>query len=490
MSGLIARGVGIDFGGGECRVMAVEGNEYRHLCTAAVPNLISRRGSPGDGYPLRRESIKRHTGMETVVDFEGHVRRTDDVLAALLKEVKAGSEAKLGASISGVAISIPPCFTDRQKKATQVCAEAAGFRNVALVDDSQAAALDHAVRTRQRGRWLIYGFGRTAFFATVLDGTQAKHHNGTVQLGGDDLSGLIVDELVRRGTPRQIGAAETDWRLAPWLFEVAGRCKRALSESEQFAVEAPVASAAGTVRVTFARTDFERLIAGRVQETLRMAEQTVQEEGIQPVDIDCVLLLGGSTKIPLVRRRIREFFPCELVDLPEDSVARGAALSASTLVGACFERNELAVPTAGMPQKLVEAWLRVQRAYEDDAMEDVIRFYNQFLEAAREDLSGMYQRRAAQLEEAGKNEEAIRLLQKGLECFRDNKAIASRLSDYYVQSATGFLRAASLARKQRDRRDCFDFCERDIKRSLSHVAGNPRAVALLEQLRIAKRMAR
>lgn len=490
MAESIARGVGIDFGGGECRVMAVEGGEYRHLHTAAVHSLLMRRASPGDGYPLRRESIKRHTGMETAVDFQGQAVRTDDVLATLLKEVKNASEAKLGAAITGVAVSVPPCFTDRQKMATKLCAEAAGFRCVALVDDSQAAALDYAVRTRQRGRWLLYGFGRTVFFATVLDGPQAKHHNGTVQLGGDDLSGLVVDELVRRGLPRQIDAAAEDWRLAPWLFDVAARCKRALSESEQFADEAPLLGSGRRIRVEFARTDFERLIAGRVQETLRMAQQTVDEEGIQPADINCVLLLGGSTQIPIVRRRIREFFPCELVDLPEDSVARGAALSASTLVGACFERNKVAVPVAGMPPKLVETWLRVQRAYEDDAMEDVIRFYNQFLDAAREDLSGMYQRRAAELDEAGKHEEAIRLLQKGLECFRENKAIASRLSDYYVQSAADFLRAASLAKKQRERRDCFDFCERDIKRSLSHMAGNPRAIALLEQLRIVKRMAR
>jgi tetratricopeptide (TPR) repeat protein len=481
MSERTARGIGLDFGGGVCRVMAVEGSQYQPLLTAPTPQLISHRSSGGDSCPWRRESIKRYTGMEKVVDVRGRESRTDDVLTAFLRQVKHDAETELKAIIRGLVVSIPPCFTDRQRAATKHWAEAAGFGAVALVDDSKAAALDYAVRTKQRGKWLLYGLGRSVFFATILEGTEPKQHNGDVHLGGDDFDCLIADRLARAGA---------DWRAFEPLMKAAEKCKRLLSEREEVAREDFWPDAPGGLRFSLRRADFERLIEPTVSRTLEMAEQTVREEGLAMAEMDRILLLGGSTKIPLIRRRLEGLCPNGIVDLPEDAVARGAALYATTMVGTCFEREaRVADHPGGMPPKMVEAWRKVQEAYERDALEEVIALYREFIDVAREDLSGMYQRRARQLAAPGQEEAAISLLKKGLECCPGNTAIRKQLSEHYIRSARGSLEAARNARTKGDLKLCFRDCEGNIEESLRYDPGNAEATRLRERLKIAKRQA-
>ncbi len=455
--------------------MAVEGSEYRLLAAVPTSPLYSTRSSAADGCPWRRESIKRYTGMEKAVDWHGGEHRTDEVLTRVLSALKQQGEAALKAPIRGVAVSVPPCFTDRQKAAAKRCAEAAGFPSVALVDDSQAAALDYAVKTKQRGKWLLYGLGRSVFFATLLESTQARHHNGDSHLGGDDLDALIVDQLVREGFADQTRAPLQDMRLCHQVFEAAEQCKRLLSTQDQVR-DGPF---------TVLRVDFERWIEPRIAETLRMAEQTAREGGLRLDELDGILLLGGSTRIPLIRRKLERLCPKGVIDLAEDAVVRGAALYSTTLVGACFERSGAARPEpAGMPPRMVEAWRKVDVAYDQGALDEAIKLYEQFIGVAREDLSGLYQRRAAQLAEAGQADQAKELLKKGLEYWPANPVIRERLAEYYLRYAELRLADACKVRKWKDFKDQAKFCEQYIAKSLQYVPRNPRAAELIERLRI------
>jgi tetratricopeptide (TPR) repeat protein len=465
--------------------MAVEGSEYRRLAVVPTDPLYSTHSSAADGCPWRRESIKRYTGMEKAVDWHGREHRTDDVLTRVLRELKQQGEAALKAPIRGVAVSVPPCFTDRQKAASKRCAEAAGFATVALVDDSQAAALDYAVKTKQRGKWLLYGLGRSVFFATLLDSTQARHHNGDSHLGGDDLDALIVDQLVREGLADQTRAPLQDMRLCHQVFEAAEKCKLLLSTQDE--VRAAVSWPAGDRAPQFSirRVDFERWIGPRIEETVRMAELTAREDGLRLEEMDRILLLGGSTKIPLIRRRLEKLCPNGVVELADDAVVRGAALYSTTLVGACFERG-VAVRSepAGMPPRMVEAWRKVDLAHEQGAPDEAIKLYEQFLGLAREGLSGLYQRRAAQLADAGQEDQAKEMLEKGLEYWPANPAIRERLAEYYLRYAALRLADACRTRKWKEYKEQAKFCEQYIDKSLEYLPRNPRAAELRERLRI------
>lgn len=463
--------------------MAVEGSQYQLLATVPLPPLLSAH-APG---VWRWESIKRCTGMEKPVSVQGRHVRSDDLAIELLQRLRRDGEERLKARITGVAVSVPPCFTDRQKAAAKLCAEAAGFGAVALVVDSKAAILDHIVRTKSRGRWLVYGLGKSAFFTTVLDGADPKHHNGTIGLGGDDFDGLLLEEFVRKNILDPFAFPAGNPALSEEILRGVEACKKQLSTHEQIDNMQGARPAGLRFQTPFQRSEFERLIYDQIKDTVATAVQTVREDSLRAEEVDGILLLGGSTRIPLVRRLLKETFPNGIItESADDSVARGAALHATTLIGSCFTRSAAPPPgQAGMPPKMVQAWQKIQKAYEEDVLDEVILHYGTFIDAAREDLSNMYQRRSFQLAEAGKKAQALEMLEKSLECWPRNSSSAKKLSEHYAREAASNLRSARSS-GGKSKRDWLEKCDRDIKRSLKYDPNNPDTLKIRDHLRIAK----
>jgi TolA-binding protein/actin-like ATPase involved in cell morphogenesis len=481
MSELIATGVGIDFGSGTCRVVAVEGTQHQVLCNdfeVRWQPMVTRAREREAAHYFQFESIKRHLGKDVVIKTQEGKRHVNDLATRILQQLKQQSEERLNATITGAAVAVPPSFADRQNAAMKSCAEAAGFRHVVLLDDARAAGLAYSNQSERRGKWLVYGLGRSIFFVTVLDtanGFKPLAHNGDVHLGGDDFDAFIVDELIKHRILTQLNASSSDLRIGGELLRHAENSKRLLSQQEQVPFDLPVTSGE-RVRVTLTRRVFEPLIADRIEETMKFTERTVQEAGLTPQDIDRVLLIGGSTHIPLVKDRLRQLIDKEMEHLPDDMIARGAAIYATHLE-ACFSREAKTIPTASQAPPApepsepltrqseqtiqrtpvptlsfnetdLEKWLRsilspklatllskMLRARRVGTLDDTIVASEEFLTEAKKEFSDLYFQRAVQLAAQGRQQEAVALLQRGYELFPGNTLITEKLGELWVQQA-------------------------------------------------------
>ncbi|MCI0490203.1 MAG: Hsp70 family protein [Blastocatellia bacterium] len=473
MSEHAVRGVGIDFGAGACRVAAVEGTAYKIIiddyrvkpCPLIIrPGGLStgvQREPGGSNYAhhFHCEAIKRNLGMEKTISHGGKKLRNDEAAIDILRNLRVKGEAQLEGAITGVAITVPPCFSDRQTAAMKYCAEAAGFRNVTLVDDSRAAALAYSRESGRRGRWLVYGLGKSAFYVTALDTTddiKLLAHNGNAHLGGDDFDALIVDaviadDLTKQGIFSKPGGVSSDPRVGGELLRLAAECKERLSSQEKAEIEHSVMG----IRFSLSRAEFERLIADKIEETITLTEQTIKEADLKPEEIDRILLVGRSTSIPLVKSELSRLIGKEMEQLPDDMIAKGAAIY-STRLGACFSRSpkaslsspapELSAPPAQveLPPKMSSLWTKVQSALGDKAYDEAIIAYEDFLKAAQEDLSYICNAYAARLEGQGKKQEAMEILERTDERFPGNPVVAGKLIDIYIGRAEELKKQGSI----------------------------------------------
>jgi actin-like ATPase involved in cell morphogenesis len=471
----------VDFGGGACRAAAVEGTECQTVCSVPVP-LLFVRGSPGRTLPWRRESAKRHTGMEQVVDADGRICKTDDLLKSVFAEVRKQCERKLKAVVRGAAISVPSCFTDRQRQATIRCAEAAGFTKVAVVDDSQAAVLDYTVRTKRRGRWLLYGMGQTAFFTTLLENAEARRHNGTLQLGGDDLDAALAEDLARRGITLPAGTGTSAKLFADSVRQIKEEVVRTGS------VRLPQVAGAPSITMQF----LEKACSSRIADTVRMAEQTLEDGGVTMADVDALLLLGGSTRLPFVRQRLMDALsPKEVEELPADSVARGAALLAAARLESCFERKpESDVPP--LPERLIEAWRQIHYAQERHDLAEAIRHYESFIAAARNDVGRLYLSHADELAAESKRDSDVEaLLKKSLENAPQDRAVRQRLARFYRSRAQANIEASRRPGMSiKDLKSFLKACEDDIALSNKYDPNNPQTASVAKSLKDHRRRLR
>jgi molecular chaperone DnaK len=263
-----------------------------------------------------------------------------EISAFILRELKSWAEVFFGETVDRAVITVPAYFNDAQRQATKDAGKIAGLEVLRLVNEPTAAALAYGLHEKQRGRVAVYDLGGGTFDISILkliptaegDIYQVLSTNGDTHLGGDD-----IDNLLQSFVHEQIlDEDELDFsphgELAQELRKALIAIKHQLSETESATLRFPLPNGAVYVR-EFTRGAFEALILPVVERTRGPVEQALADARIKPTEIEEVVLVGGATRTPLIRRTVQEFFDRQPhTDLnPDEVVALGAAVQANIL---------------------------------------------------------------------------------------------------------------------------------------------------------------
>jgi len=262
------------------------------------------------------------------------------ISAMILKELKHRAEAHFGEDISKAVITVPAYFNDSERQATKDAGMIAGLEVLRIINEPTAASLAYGLQEHTQGTIAVYDLGGGTFDISILklkDGIfEVLATNGNTHLGGDDFDRRVADVIIQelreqhRFDPEQHPDTMQSIRLE------AERTKVRLSEDQKAMLTIELPSETGQYRREFTRDQLEALTRDLVEQTLGPCRQALNDADLQPSDIDEVILVGGSTRMPLVRQRIQELFGriphCELN--PDEVVALGAAVQAGILSGA------------------------------------------------------------------------------------------------------------------------------------------------------------
>ncbi len=352
--------IGIDFGTTNSEVAVLRGGQ---ACTLAgadgariLPSVvyIDSGGRRFVGRQARNvallhpertvRSVKRELGGQRSYRIDGTVYSAEQIAGLIFAELKGIAQRALEREVRRAVVTVPAYFDDLKRQATKRAAALAGLEVVRLVNEPTAAALAFGVDSGSGGAILVYDLGGGTFDVSVLqarDGVfQVLATRGDARLGGDDFDQLLARLFMERFR-EETGIDLAPDRLARQkVLQEAERVKIALSEEQSATAEIPFIAAGPrgpchlVTRVT--RQELEALLEAPVERTLRLTRGALQDAGLRPEELERVLLVGGSSRIPLVRRRVTEVLgrsPEEGID-PEEVVARGAAVQAGILAGA------------------------------------------------------------------------------------------------------------------------------------------------------------
>ncbi len=315
---------------------------------------ISAVGFPGGEQGAVIRSVKRYMGLGgdelaaadshryTFTDLSGPVVRFQvgeraytppQISAEILRALKVRAEETLKEEVRRVVITVPAYFNDGQRQATKDAGRLAGLEVMRLVNEPTAASLAYGLERRATGNVAVYDFGGGTFDVSILSIKggifEVLATNGDTHLGGDDLDRALVD-FILEGEPEESKRDRHIWNSARRAAEDA---KKRLSSELQTDVRLELPGR--VVRKTLTRGDFERMAAPLVERTLQCCRLALKDAGLEAAAIDAVVMVGGSTRIPLVRRRVHELLGSEplcSVD-PDLVVAMGAAVQGGVLMG-------------------------------------------------------------------------------------------------------------------------------------------------------------
>ncbi len=276
-----------------------------------------------------------------VVRFEvgEHQYTAPEVSAFILKELKRRAEAHLGTEVKKAVITVPAYFNDSQRQATKDAGRIAGLEVLRIVNEPTAAALAYGLNLRKQGTIAVYDLGGGTFDISLLkikDGIfEVLATGGDTHLGGDDIDNRLIDFL--REDLEQEGklSLRTSEATLQALKEAVEAAKCQLSEAEKAEIAVPLPGGAGEFRRALDRSTFESLACPVVERTVPPCRQALKDAGLRPEDIDEVILVGGSTLIPVVRKTVEKVFgkaPHSELN-PREVVALGAAIQAGILAG-------------------------------------------------------------------------------------------------------------------------------------------------------------
>ena len=277
------------------------------------------------------------------VRIEEKVFSPPELSAMVLQKLKAAAEDYLGEKVEKAVITVPAYFNDAQRQATKDAGQIAGLEVVRLVNEPTAAALAYGLDKKKDEIIAVYDFGGGTFDISILEVgegvVEVKSTNGDTHLGGDDIDQRLIEWLVEEFRRDQGIDLAKDRMALQRLKEAAEKAKCELSSAQETEVNLPFITADSSgpkhLNIRFSRARFEQLVEELLQRTIGPCRQALKDAGLEPKDVDEVVLVGGSTRIPRVVKLVSEFFgkePHKGVN-PDEVVAIGAAIQAGVLAG-------------------------------------------------------------------------------------------------------------------------------------------------------------
>jgi molecular chaperone DnaK len=353
------KAVGIDLGTTNSVVSVLEGGDPVVIPNAegsrTTPSVVAfaRNGEVLVGEVAKRQaitnpdrtirSVKRHMGTNWTIDIDGKAYTPQEISARVLMKLKRDAEAYLGDTVNQAVITVPAYFDDAQRTATKEAGQIAGLEVLRIINEPTAAALAYGLDKEHDQTILVFDLGGGTFDVSVLeigDGVfEVKSTHGDTQLGGDDWDERIIDWLVETFKGAHGVDLSKDNMAMQRLKEAAEKAKIELSQVQQTQINLPfiTATAEGPLHLDeqLTRAKFQELTADLLERCKGPFEQAIADAGLSKGDIDHVVLVGGSTRMPAVVDLVKEMTgrePHKGVN-PDEVVAVGAAIQAGVLKG-------------------------------------------------------------------------------------------------------------------------------------------------------------
>ncbi len=351
--------IGIDLGTTNSVVAVMEGGEPTVITnqegSRLTPSVVgfAKNGERLVGQLAKRQavsnpertisSIKRHMGEDYHVTIDDKSYTPQEISAMILQKLKADAEAYLGETVSKAVITVPAYFNDSQRQATKDAGAIAGLEVMRIINEPTAAALAYGVDKDEDGKVLVFDLGGGTFDVSILelgDGVfEVKATNGDTHLGGDDFDKRIMDWMIAE-FKKETGIDLSNDKMADQrLKEAAEKAKIELSGVMSTQINLPFITADATgpkhLDLTLSRAKFEELTADLVERTIEPTRKALADSGLTVDEIDKILLVGGSSRIPAVQAAIKNVLgkePTKNVN-PDECVAVGASIQGGVLVG-------------------------------------------------------------------------------------------------------------------------------------------------------------
>ena len=356
----MAKVIGIDLGTTNSCVAVLEGGEPVVIANAegnrTTPSVVgfAKNGERLVGETAKRQavtnpdrtisSIKRHMGEDYTIEIDGKKYTPQDISAMILTKLKTDAESYLGEKINEVVITVPAYFSDAQKQATKDAGKIAGLDVKRIINEPTAASLAYGL-DKEAGthKILVYDLGGGTFDVSILelgDGVfEVLATNGDTHLGGDDFDNAVMNYLADEFAKENGVDLRTDKMALQRLREASEKAKKELSSQQTTNVNLPFITVtdAGPLHMNYdlSRAKFEQLTADLVERTVGPMQKAMADAGVTTADLEKVILVGGSTRIPAVQEAVKRVTgkePFKGIN-PDECVAVGAAIQAGVLTG-------------------------------------------------------------------------------------------------------------------------------------------------------------
>ncbi len=355
----MAKVIGIDLGTTNSCVAVIEGGEPVVIANAegarTTPSVVafSKTGERMVGQVAKRQaitnpdktvaSIKRHMGSNYKVNIDGKDFTPQEISAMILQKLKSDAEAYIGAPVTEAVITVPAYFTDAQRQATKDAGKIAGLEVKRIINEPTAAALAYGVDKEDDQKVMVYDLGGGTFDVSIIemgDGVQEVLATaGNNRLGGDDFDQKIIDWLADEFKKEQGIDLRGDKMAMQRLKEAAEKAKIELSGVTTSQISLPFITADATgpkhLETTLTRAKFNEMTADLVEATMGPVRQALSDSGLHASELNKILMVGGSSRIPAVQEAVKKFTgkePFKGIN-PDECVAVGAAIQGGVLGG-------------------------------------------------------------------------------------------------------------------------------------------------------------